>query len=343
MSSRRRRASRAILGIAWGYAISLAVAAAAMFLAGDRWWPATLLLFGPRWLAAAPLVLLIPAAFLARRTVLPRCAVLWPLLLSVALLLGPILGLTLPLRAHANSDGARLRVLTCNLSASDAAAEQLLALVEELRPDLVALQESHSRSMRWPAGWQVISDGELLIASRHPIVRQTSRQGSHPPHTYPRSTMQRCEVQLPTGPLSFSCVHFPSPRNGLTTLLDRTTLLAPSRRGTLAGETANRSMVSQAVSEEVAAQGGNAIVAGDFNTPIESAIYRRDWSRFANAFSRAGLGFGWSMWVTVRGITHGVRIDHILMGKDWAARRAWVARDVGSEHRPMVADLVRVR
>lgn len=337
MSSRQRRASRAILGIAWGYAISLAVAAAAMYVAGDRWWPATLLLFGPRWLAAAPLILLIPAAYFARR------AVLWPLLLSVGILLGPVLGFTLPLRAHAKSDGARLRVLTCNLSASDAAAERLIALVEELRPDLVALQESRSRSMRWPAGWQVISDGELLIASRHPIVRQASRQGSHPPHTYPRSTMLRCEVQLPTGPLSFSCVHFPSPRNGLTTILDRTTLLAPSRRGTLAGETANRSVVSKAVSEEVTAQGGNAIVAGDFNSPIESAIYRRDWSGYANAFSRAGLGFGWSMWVTVRWITHGVRIDHILMGKDWAPRRAWVARDVGSEHRPMVADLIRTR
>jgi vancomycin resistance protein VanJ len=35
-----------------------------------------------------------------------------------------------------------------------------------------------------------------------------------------------------------------------------------------------------------------------------------------------------------------VRIDHILAGPGWYCARCWVGPDVGSPHRPVLADLI---
>lgn len=55
------------------------------------------------------------------------------------------------------------------------------------------------------------------------------------------------------------------------------------------------------------------VVAGDFNLPIESSIFRRYWSDLGNAFSRRGSGFGWTRYTR----WHGARIDQILFGREW--------------------------
>jgi len=76
---------------------------------------------------------------------------------------------------------------------------------------------------------------------------------------------------------------------------------------------------------------GPQIVTGDFNTPPESPIYRDAWSDWQNAFSLTGRGFGGTRmngWIRAR-------IDHVLANEDWKVVRSWVARDVGSDHRPI--------
>ena len=78
-----------------------------------------------------------------------------------------------------------------------------------------------------------------------------------------------------------------------------------------------------------------AIVAGDFNLPLESAIYRRDWATLQNAFSAAGFGLGH----TKRSRWFGIRIDHVLAGSKSRIERCWIGPDVGSDHRPLVAEL----
>ena len=42
------------------------------------------------------------------------------------------------------------------------------------------------------------------------------------------------------------------------------------------------------------------ILAGDFNLPVDSAIYREYWSGYRDAFSDAGWGFGYTEWPRVR-------------------------------------------
>ena len=76
---------------------------------GDRWWFATLILFGPRWLCAVPLAALVPAAALVRRRLL------WPLTAAAVVAIGPIMGFCLPWARLAPPSSPTLRVLTCNL------------------------------------------------------------------------------------------------------------------------------------------------------------------------------------------------------------------------------------
>jgi endonuclease/exonuclease/phosphatase (EEP) superfamily protein YafD len=81
------------------------------------------------------------------------------------------------------------------------------------------------------------------------------------------------------------------------------------------------------------------IVAGDFNTPVESRIFQEHWGDFADAFSRAGNGLGmtkYNGWIRIR-------IDHVLTDDAWRAARARVWTDVGSDHRAVIADLVLVK
>jgi endonuclease/exonuclease/phosphatase (EEP) superfamily protein YafD len=80
---------------------------------------------------------------------------------------------------------------------------------------------------------------------------------------------------------------------------------------------------------------GPLLITGDFNMPIESAVYQRHWSSFTNAFSVAGLGTGH----TKATRWHGIRIDHVLLGPGWECLDARVGRHLGGDHRPMIADI----
>jgi endonuclease/exonuclease/phosphatase (EEP) superfamily protein YafD len=78
------------------------------------------------------------------------------------------------------------------------------------------------------------------------------------------------------------------------------------------------------------------IVAGDFNMTPESVIYRRRFGHLQNAFSTAGWGWGGTKFTRI----HSVRIDHVLADDHWQIARCEVGPDVGSDHRPVVAELL---
>ena len=89
-----RGISRKILAfLAWAYLSLVALAVVLVWTAGDRWWAATLLTFGPRYLLLIPLVPLAVAAGVAsRRAFVPLAAAA---ILGVFGLLG-LCGLPMP-------------------------------------------------------------------------------------------------------------------------------------------------------------------------------------------------------------------------------------------------------
>ncbi|MGE0267464.1 MAG: endonuclease/exonuclease/phosphatase family protein [Candidatus Omnitrophota bacterium] len=77
----------------------------------------------------------------------------------------------------------------------------------------------------------------------------------------------------------------------------------------------------------------NVIIAGDFNMTEINPIYQKYWSKFQNSFSKAGKGFGYSIYSKV----HGIRIDHILTDNDFRVISSEVGPFVGGDHRPVLS------
>ncbi|HEX2187466.1 MAG TPA: endonuclease/exonuclease/phosphatase family protein, partial [Longimicrobiaceae bacterium] len=305
---------------------------AALWALGERWWPATVYLFGPRWVVLLPLALLVPAAVLLR----PR--LLLPLLAALGVMLFPVMGLRTGWRALLPGEPAAqsLRIATLNAAGERWAAERLISRVEEWRAQVVVVQECTrpvAESFGRLAGWEWRRDGSLCLLTRLPVLGAETMDRSHfdlvrEAGVGGTGAAVRYTLGAPGGPLRLVNVHLETPRRGLEGLFR-------NRVGRVGANSLSREIESRQVARWAAEGAGPLVVAGDFNLPVESRIYRESWGGLANAFSRAGRGFGhtrYNGWIRVR-------IDHVLAGPGWRVDRAWVGPDVGSDHRPVVADL----
>ena len=221
----------------WRLVVSITVLALwlAFRFGGDRWWLATLLLFGPRWIFALPTVPFAALSAFGQRKLL------WVVAASAFVLAFPVLGLCVPWARAFSVAGPRLRVLTYNVGIDAVPADDLAVMIRQVEPDIVAMQECTPATYAHIfSDWHVCDHGDLLIAARFPIqVRQVS--STHVPlHEWPRATMLDCVVASPDGEIVVGTLHLPSPRYGLSALVDKMTLIAPSRRGLLEAETVNR-------------------------------------------------------------------------------------------------------
>ncbi len=313
------------------YAVSIAGVWAWMRLASEDSWAAALFLYGPRWLVAVPLAVLVPAAIVWHRRLL------WLLAATMLMIAGPIVGF----QPHfiGQDTPADLRILTCNLEVQSYDIGELGSLIERERPDIVALQECKIAPppIIWPEGWHFVHEDELLVASRYPIER---KEIAMRPSVPTKPVAMRCIVQMPQREVQFIVLHIISLRTGFEAVLNRQTGVDLSRLPELRAVIRLQAEESEAMRAFIDGFAGPKIVAGDFNLPVESGVYRQSWMGFSNAFSTAGLGFGFSKITEEDGWTYGTRIDHLLYTPPWRCVRAWLGANVGSDHRPLVADFV---
>jgi vancomycin resistance protein VanJ len=308
--------------------VAIVVSAWAAIHAGDVWWPGTVLLFGPRWLLALPLIPLVLAATLWRRRSLPVLA------MALLLLLGPLMGFNIPWRGDvpAGPPRLRMRVLTCNIHYKRPLKRSLQRLLDDADPDVVAVQELPGEvpiDYFTGEGWHVRREGRLLFASRYPIGQANSlgTQSMQLP-----GLIMRYELDTPGGAIVLYSLHLASPREGLYD----TTHHPESGNVELEDNSVVRFRQSESLAHIVERETKPVLLMGDFNTPPESAIFRRVWDRYHDAFTEAGWGWGY----TFLGGRTAVRIDHILAGPDWYCERCWVGPFIGSPHRPVLADLL---
>jgi endonuclease/exonuclease/phosphatase family metal-dependent hydrolase len=320
--------------LSWAYVATAVVVCAILWLLSDRWWPATAFLFGPRWILLVPLALLVPAAIVLRRWLL------LPLTAAAAIVLIPVMGLRVGWRSwmDGNDAGIRLRVVTLNTGASEALGLELPFRLQTWRADVVALQECSPvlrDDVRRIADWQHHIAGQLCLISRYPIqgasatewrdlaaAREAGIGGSGKAVQY--------TIETPGGPVRFVNLHLETAREGLQGIFD-----LDFRR--VAENTTLRAVESRRTREWLGAAEPSIIIAGDFNMPVESTLYRKYWSDLANAFSEVGTGFGMTKdngWIQVR-------IDHVLTGADWRARSVAVGPVLGLDHRPVIVELTR--
>jgi vancomycin resistance protein VanJ len=297
------------------------------FLRNDSWLP-TVLLYSPRWVWMLPgLLLLFPAFLKVRRLVLP-------LSISMLLVVWLVMGFCIPwrmLRVDAEETG-RLRVLSCNCGGRAFEVSRLLGLINDLQPDLVALQECSSREaeeIRAAGNWHFHREPDLVLFSRLPIERAQAYWSEF--STWHATRAVTYQLNTGTGSVSVVNLHLDTPREGFEALLGRDrNAIATIRQNTI-----RRRNEANAVAALADESGRPCLLAGDFNMPVESSLYRDAFGGYCNAFSYAGRGFGHTKFTR----WHGVRIDHILANDDWEIHRCWVGPDIGSDHRPVIADV----
>jgi endonuclease/exonuclease/phosphatase (EEP) superfamily protein YafD len=299
---------------------------------GDRWWPATVLMFAPRWIMALPAILLAPMALLKDRRSLITLGI------AAVLVAWPIMGLKLSGRG--DCDGTTpLRVLTCNIHRNQLDATAFKAMLDDLKPDIVALQDwtsAHEAELFGGGGWYYRRDAELFLASRYPIINAGPIALDEPPKPQfkIREGAAVCYyLESPAGPINLINLHLSSPHESLQALRELETD-APQQ---VEFNSHARELESASLERFLHGVNGAVVILGDFNTPGESDIYGRHWDQFSDAFNLRGFGFG----MTHVSTSSSVRIDHILLGSGWDVSRCWLGPAAGSPHRPLMADIYR--
>lgn len=306
--------------------------------AGEKWWVATLLLFSPRWVWATPLILLLPMTLLFRR----RLAL--PLVLVGLTVLFTITGFRIPWRKAlpAGTPHETVRLFTYNLHGRQSNVALLDQLVNEAQPDIVLLQDyasSRMPSLVKTQGWYRDRIEGMFIASRFPLHRienmlpRDSAALEYQRHDWPLGGAFCYAIDLPDGTIHLVNLHLASPHQQLEALRYR----GPDAGAALQADSDRRTFESLTIAAQVRQIGGPFIIAGDFNTPDDSPLFRIAWHDYDDAFNTAGFGFG----TTYANHHTWLRIDHVLYDPSWRCRACWVGPPLGSGHRPLVAVLER--
>lgn len=322
--------------LTWSYAGLVLVALALSRLAGDFWWLGTAILFMPRWVFLAPLPLLALAAAWA------RWFRLWPLQAAIALVvLGPLMAVSLPVRQLWSSkpEGIRLRVMTFNVGTEPLDISGLTWLIEHEGIDLICLQEV--RGYEFPLEldefiqvnqWHRSSSG--MVLSRFPILQDFGVvQYLYGDRGYQGTNLSR--VRISPGPgqeIDVLSAHLPSIRYGLYAMLE----YKPGEFQFQINE--RRRNIAQALGNLLPEPGVPLLIGADLNTPSESPILDPLRPFLRNAFDHAGWGYGY----TKPSDQPWIRIDHVLASDEFAITRSWVGPALGSDHLPMIAEVILV-
>ena len=225
-----------------------------------------------------------------------------------------------------------LRVMSCNADyrALDTAA--FAKLVRDAQPDIVVAQAWSAVHDSAFAGdqWHTRRDGEMFIASRLPLL--STAASTDPAFAGKNGALAHYRVRSSFGlDVDVFNFHAATARQGLSQVITGWWKGADA----IAANTTERHSQSHVASVAASRTVAPAIVAGDFNMPTDSAIYRAFWSDWSNAFSTAGFGFGYTHYTNRTQL----RIDHILASPGWRVRRCYVGPNVGSAHRPVIAEI----
>ena len=319
-AGRPRRHGTFVAFLSWIYALEIVSAWLFLKIEGDRSWLGTIAIFSPRWIVILPLAFLVPLALAFNR----RC--IWILAIATIGAIFWVMGLCLPWRVliAPERSGLAVRVLTCNVHGQVLHSHQLADLIAAVHPDVVVLQEwspPYESTIFGDGQWYVVTTGPQCIATRFPIdaVR-----------VFLNGSAVRYTLETFAGRINLFSVHLSSPHPPLFAAL----LGEPGSKPDLEKNALEREDQSRELNRITRNISGPLLIAGDFNLCPDSPIFRQNFSEFVDAFEAAGFGFGWTYrvnWTTTR-------IDHILGNSRWICRDCWVGADVGSPHRPLIAD-----
>lgn len=327
----RKARGRWVAAASWAYAIAVLALLVLIRWVGERWWGVTVLLLAPRWLLLVPVALLMLLAAAVRRPAL------WVTQATIALVVAwPLMGFSLPVHRlwSRRPQGTTVRVMTYNIRDRKIDVPALLRLLDRERIDVVCFQESVPKSALiatlTSAGW--FSSGGGFVVSRTPLVAELAPLESRATaDTWFTAHLHWVRLRTSTGvEYRVASVHLPTIREGLYRIVKGD---APGLKKRIDWWRVELGHVVERLAESDETP---LIVAGDFNMPADdsSMAALREFLRFG--FEDSGWGYGYTRPANVPW----VRIDHILSSPHWVFQRSWVGPDFGSDHLPLMAELV---
>jgi endonuclease/exonuclease/phosphatase family metal-dependent hydrolase len=208
----------------------------------------------------------------------------------------------------------------------------LTELIRETQPYVVSLQEFSLDDASVVVGreaWHIRSAGEFCLARWYPIV--DLEIVPRPDKSY-HTVGIRAKVLWTGKTVPVVFIHLMPPRQGLEKIIG----LPPRGIRAFRDISAVQPLESALMRRWVEECPWSTVLAGDLNLAVEHLLYRRDWSSFTVAFQQTTWGLGHTMFAKHIWL----RIDRILCERDWGPTRCWVVPDVGSTHRPVIADLM---
>jgi endonuclease/exonuclease/phosphatase (EEP) superfamily protein YafD len=238
------------------------------------------------------------------------------------------------------NDLVSLRVLTWNALYTGDSNGEFQALLRQVRPDFVAIEEVNPRLVRlfeqklvtdypFRTAYAAGSNGGLALFSRYPLW----------------------VVEKPVEIVSCQCLVVESEVAGRRVTLIVVHIWRPDIGVNTRGRwpavdqfnSRYQTPIFDKLRERVAAVNGPLVVLGDLNTTERQPNYLRLRHDLQDAFAEAGWGMGYTFPANARwegwSIPPFVRIDHILINESWEATAAWTGRLPASDHGYVVADL----
>jgi vancomycin resistance protein VanJ len=315
------------------YASALLGVSAANMSGPERWWFGSLNLYLPQWPWALPCMVIFPWYLMSAW----RWA--WVPALMMAWVFGPLMGFSFgPARIAPRPSGTRLRVMTYNVKWGFRDADAVLANVAQANPDVILMQDSAGATegklaaLRKP-GWSELRLDQYTVLSRYPLA-QPAAQWLTPEHDH---ECLRCVLRIGSRDVTLYDVHLITPRWALGSFADN------SAEGTLDIEqNANlRELEAFTLAGHIPSEKGPLILTGDLNAPVQSgackSLFR---AGLRDAYSEAGWGYGYTYGQSTALERPYMRIDHIMVSREWAVLNCREGASRGSDHSPVIADLV---
>ena len=341
-SSASRLAAAWVIGLSWLNLAALGVLCWLIFSVSESWWVSAVLTYAPRAPLVAPTLGLLAAACFWHR---PSLAVN---VVSLIVVLGPLMGLSLPVSRLAGStvvepDQFELKLVSCNVQAFTPNFAKVLDEIAVIQPDVIALQEAFPLSpllAETYRDWHTISHDRYWVGSRWPIKRLADFEIP----TFERSAGLVVEIETPRGPVVLADIHQMTARRGLMELSKRSFFDGDGTER-LEESISQREEESILIREQVETVRGDKplLLCGDFNTPVSSQVFQRYWGDFQSAFDLAGVGYGYTSPCKANRFwpenLPWARIDHILCSPEWNVASCQIGKSAGSDHRLITATL----
>jgi endonuclease/exonuclease/phosphatase family metal-dependent hydrolase len=235
-----------------------------------------------------------------------------------------------------------IRVVTYNIRAGLGGLDAVVADLERLSPDIVALQEvergvrrtrqiDQAKSLGEALGMEfafggsfTVEQGEhgIALLSRFPMSEVEKVRLPQATGRWPRIAL-KARIEAPGGAFRMVCVHLARPW------------------GWPLSNTGARLAQIKAIHESLDGDELPIVVAGDFNSfPISPEGFAMS-RRLRNAWNPWRDGWATTFPLRALGWPEGsIKIDHVFHDTRWKSRGNWSARPGASDHRAVAADLV---